>query len=451
MSDAIGIPDKEKFSELPQVNKPERVMFAIDMHYANRAGKHYDIRIQSPENAEEVYSFATKERFPEPGESTTVFMQPIHSKDAIDFDGEIGEGYGKGSVKKIRKEIAEIIKSSPEQLKFNLYPGRKTQEYNFIKIDDNVYKLINSTPSIRRGYEKPLDKPAMKQVRLKELDLTRDQYMAPKINGAHAIIRLDKDKPIRVMSHRISADGDIIDHTYKIDGLREYLKTPKELSDSILRAEIFAVGEDGNAVGPEVVAGLLNSNVLKSIDTQKKSKVRLMLAPFSVSKYNGREPASRKEEIDLLTKIVNSLPDSIVPMPFVKDPVDKKQMLKDIAEGNEPLTSEGVILDGKYKVKFTNEYDVKITDILPPKARDDMSSGFMYNEVDGKKISYPGKVGSGLSYELKKKMKSNPDLYRGLVAVVEGERLSDNGIIQKPVFKNFHLDKNDPDALEETG
>ncbi|MBC8490796.1 MAG: hypothetical protein H8D45_32680 [Bacteroidetes bacterium] len=442
---AHTIPNLAYHEELPNIEKPTLVEFAVDLHKAERAGRHYDIRFQSPADKEKVYSFATKDRFPMPGESITVFMQPMHDMDALDFSGDIKSGYGKGKINKARREIGEVLESSEKKLKLNLYPGRSTEELNFIKIDEGVYKLINSTPSRLNGYALPIDKPKLKSIDLEDLDLNREQYMSPEINGAHGVVKLDKRKPIRVFSYRQAKTGntDIIEHTFKIDGLRNLIRTPDELAGTQFRAEIFAIDEDGNAVEPEVVAGLLNSNVLKSRNKQVSDKIRLQLAPILLDLYRGKNPPTNKgDEIDILNEIVNILPESVVSLPFVIDPKEKKKMLMDIANGEEPLTREGVVIDGKYKVKFMKEYDVEIKDILPPKARDNMSSGFIYDMIDGKKIQFPGKVGTGFSYALKREMREHPDRFKGVVAVVGGEKISDNGIIQKPVFKGFHLDKN---------
>jgi hypothetical protein len=53
------------------------ILFTRQVHDADRAGKHFDIRFVQGSKA---YSFATKKELPEPGSSIVLFEQPVHDR-----------------------------------------------------------------------------------------------------------------------------------------------------------------------------------------------------------------------------------------------------------------------------------------------------------------------------------------------------------------------------------
>ncbi len=74
------------------------ILFTRQTHYADKAGKHYDVRLVAGDKA---YSFATKKELPEVGQSIILWEQPVHTADyALQEKGEIEKNqYGAGSFK----------------------------------------------------------------------------------------------------------------------------------------------------------------------------------------------------------------------------------------------------------------------------------------------------------------------------------------------------------------
>jgi hypothetical protein len=74
------------------------ILFTRQTHHADRAGKHYDVRLVAGDKA---YSFATKKELPEVGQSIILWEQPVHTSDyALRESGTIEKDqYGAGSFK----------------------------------------------------------------------------------------------------------------------------------------------------------------------------------------------------------------------------------------------------------------------------------------------------------------------------------------------------------------
>lgn len=56
----------------------QTILFTRQIHDADRAGLHYDIRLVAGDKA---YSFATKKDIPEAGKSIILYEQPVHTKE----------------------------------------------------------------------------------------------------------------------------------------------------------------------------------------------------------------------------------------------------------------------------------------------------------------------------------------------------------------------------------
>ena len=78
MADAKGIPERGKKGTIPKERKGQW-RFNIQEHDADRAGKHYDIRM-APPGSDKAFSWAAR-HLPGPGEKTTAVQTDLHSRD----------------------------------------------------------------------------------------------------------------------------------------------------------------------------------------------------------------------------------------------------------------------------------------------------------------------------------------------------------------------------------
>lgn len=74
--EALGIPDRKRFGDVSQIPKDQLIKWIVQQHDARRAGKHFDVRLGTPQTG--LYSWATRKELPEPGGKTMLFQQPVH-------------------------------------------------------------------------------------------------------------------------------------------------------------------------------------------------------------------------------------------------------------------------------------------------------------------------------------------------------------------------------------
>lgn len=83
----------------------------LQLHEAQRAGKHYDLRLQIPRGNKLASWALTKAKIPKnPGDKVLAIRTEDHNKSWLKFQGKIPEGsYGAGNVKIEQKGQAEIL------------------------------------------------------------------------------------------------------------------------------------------------------------------------------------------------------------------------------------------------------------------------------------------------------------------------------------------------------
>jgi len=91
--------------------------FVIQEHFAERAGHHYDFRLEMDGVAK---SWVLKKGIPKRGEKRLAIQTFDHTVDYMDFEGEIPFGYGKGVVKIYDKGEYELLERSEDKIKFRL-------------------------------------------------------------------------------------------------------------------------------------------------------------------------------------------------------------------------------------------------------------------------------------------------------------------------------------------
>jgi len=457
---APGIPTSRSKKPLPILEGPSTWDFTLHQHEAERAGKHFDLRLSDGEHA---YSWAVRKGLPEPGKKHLAVVQPTHTPEYMTFKGPILEGYGKGTVSIADSGNVRILESKPDKMRFVLTNKKDPEEFmlfrpkNFGKPED--WLLYNITPTREKKWEIPSEKPTYKDAKPDQLSnfLSPEYLLSAKIDGAHTITEFPKKDPLskvrhpQVFSYRPSARSDrLINHTFKIPGVDE-LQTPKELEGTIVRGELYGINrETGRVVPAHQLSGILNATTANSLQKQTEEGVELRNALFDVIKYKGRDvrdlPYSEKlkmlEEIDKATPRMFTVPD------YAISPEEKQQLFEKIKSGTHPATAEGVIawnLQGNgppVKLKLRPDYDVYVRDVYEGSGKFEGShaGGFEYSLTPRGKIV--GRVGTGLTEELRQDMWDNPQSYKGRVAKVTAQGQHSSGALRAPAFTGqWHLDK----------
>jgi len=459
-----GVPARHR-SGLPTVTEPETWEFSAHPHLAERAGLHTDIRFGNPETGI-AHSFVMPKRsdLPGPGESVRVIPTFDHEVPYMDYTGPITTTYGKGVVKKGRREKAEVYHAKPGEdketkLRFNLYEGDQPEEYSIRTDGKGKWFLHNKTQTRSKRPDIPSGKETYKEIDIDSVDPTDDtQVMMPKFDGAHTVLDLKAGRAPRAFSYRVAkrAKTGLIEHTHKMPELLKQ-KVPKELDNTLLLAETIGVRlKDGKAIPAEQLGGLLNAKVWRSREEQAKSGIKLVPIPFNVLKYKGKDVSKEpfEEKIKILEKVTDEIEE--LPLPrMVIGALEKIGLLNAVKSKKYPLTDEGVVLVSKgetskpVKAKVLPDFDVVARKVNPAVSKDgktlDRAGSVSYSwTVDGPIV---GQVG-GFKHEEGRRMLEDPDAYVGRVAKVKARKVFKKkdgslGAMFQPRFKEWHLDKGD--------
>lgn len=133
--DAKGIPDRKAISPIP-TDVVGRWPMSVQKHYANRAGKHYDLRL-GDEKSKKAYSWAIR-YWPKPGEKRLAIRQPDHTIPYMSWQGTIKKGYGAGKVKLVQRDYVDID-TAPKKINFH----DQGTDYTLINTDGNNWLILN--------------------------------------------------------------------------------------------------------------------------------------------------------------------------------------------------------------------------------------------------------------------------------------------------------------------
>jgi len=440
--DAPGIPDRGKIHELPTIQDPKTWEYGLHEHDAERRGLHYDLRLGDPDTGH-AHSWALHAELPKPGERSWAIQQPTHTIKYMDFKGKIEDGYGKGDVALIDRTKTEIRNAQPGHVSFNIYRGQGPEEFTLHQIDGTKWLLYNRTFTRDKLPSFP-NRGKYKSTNIDAIDTSNeDELVSAKVDDAGAFFYLPKGQQIRAISTRKPTTRGVIEHTHKIPTLFNTY-APVEVHDTLLRGGIYAKNTESNELG-----GLLNSNVWKSREGQRDNKLIPLI--YDVVRFRGKDVSSAPyaDKLEILKKVVQAVPGFQIPH-FATTKEEKEKLIRDVKDGMHPETREGVVVwnlnkEGMppTKAKLVEEHDVFVRDTFPGegKYRDKGVGGFTYSHTPDGPIA--GRVGTGLSDALRKDMHANPSKYLGLVAKVTAQDKFDSGALRVPVFKGWHLDKNE--------
>lgn len=441
---APGIPESKPKGEIPTV-KNEYWKVTVHDHSAVKAKRHFDLRLSDGNKA---YSWAIKKGLPEPEGKVKAIRQFDHTPEYMGFEGTIGFGYGKGIVKIDHSGMTKITESGPGKISFVLLNKKIPEEYTMVNTKGGTeWLLINHTPTTKLMEHIPLWKEKYKSITDADKMIEDDKYaMQPKIDGAHTLLNIDKNK-IKLFSYRPSSTSDkLIQHTYKFPELGKTIS--EELNGTTMRTELFAVDKEQVPIPNNVLSGILNSNTENALKYIRENDIKFMDMPFDITRYKGtdvsQEPYMNK--LNMIENIVSRIGiENIFSPPTAMNERDKKNLLQKIKQKKYPFTGEGVIFrdmnDGKpYKYKIRPEYDVWIKNVYPEEKHPELAGGFSYSlSKDGNVV---GNVGTGFTDKMRADAIANPENYIGKSIRVEAQEQFPSGALRAPSFVNWDIEKN---------
>lgn len=447
--DAPGLPDRSEMGNLRRLGEAIRQLrpYVVQRHQSEGpAGEHFDLRLRGPEG---LYSWAVpKAELPDPGKVRKAIRQPLHTPEYADFEGAIEEGYGAGEVETERKGQAMITDiriqgSPPSEISFTL-AGRHPERYTLKKTDDEDWMLIGTTPTKGPGEDKEHYEKVEEGEELDELveKVSGDRPMSVKVDGARTLLKIMKDKA-ELMSHRTRSDtGGPILHTERVaPELLENRDIPESLQNRTLLGELYATRpseEDGREVlSSTEISGLLNSTIQRAREKAVEDDLKWRLGLFGAA--GGVDPQQMRR---LGQKARETFGDLITQPPEATDPQSARRMLEAIQSGKHELSEEGAVFQtpgGPVKFKPTEETDVIMRGITPGTGRNEDTLGALQYSLtpEGPVV---GRVGSGLTDEMRQQIAQNVQDWLGRVARIEAQEQFPSGAYRAPRLLGFHED-----------
>lgn len=433
---AVGIPDRSNKGNMATLPTDTVLTLIRQRHDARRSGLHEDTRWGTQAG---LFSFATPKFLPEkPDEKRLMIPQPIHDWLYKDFEGAIPTGYGAGTVEKIEESPMVLLKNTPDHIVWTRGTSQDSPIYSMHQTKNGNYICViksKDQPTIVKSYKKS----HFKSMPLEDIADFIDQgaQVREKIDGASTLLYLGANG-MRAFGTRVGANGERPEYTNYLGPEIRNAQVPKELVGKMIRGELYGVDSYGKPIHPNVLSGILHSNLTTAIDTKQKKGIRLLIAALAENK-NGVDDWFTGAD-DLVTKLNNP---SIHGLPPVTGE-SAKRLVKQIVAGKSPLTREGVVaqLPGKQPVKFKakNDYDVIIRDIFPADTKGaPRAGGFYYSYPGEDRIA--GKVGAGFSHDLLRDMLANPQNYIGREArLTSQEQLPGSKALRAPSFIAMRAD-----------
>lgn len=465
---ALGIPDRGDLGDLSKLS-PGLIDLVIQNHRAARAGQHFDVRFGTPDTG--LFSWATKHELPEPGQRRALFRQPLHRHSYGDFEGQIGEGYGQGSVTTHRRGKILVTGMDEDKIEFTTADKKHPERFVLLrpqKWGQKDWLLVNRTPTQGLPYEKvhyrkiPGDK-----IEKAIAGMRPGETLERKLDGASSLVHL-LENGAELLSYRTSrTTGRPIVHTERFFGGPGKMKIPPELVGTVLKGELYGVRRGGRGetaggdrgvpardgdevqIGPQDLGGILNASVANSLQVQKEKGVTLRNMLYDIQQL-GKTPIDwhqtpRMERRKMIEQVLQHLPANKFHISQAATTPEEGQALwNEIKSTGYSPSTEGVVywpLHGTpYKSKLVEDQDVYLTGTFPGagKLQDAGIGGFTYAlEPGGKTV---GRIGTGLSDELRQNAFTDPDSFVGRVARIRSQNQYPSGAWRTPALLGLHED-----------
>jgi len=428
---APGIPRKGYFPNTDKLKPGQLLDYVVQRHQATRRGLHYDLRLGNKPMG--MFSWASNQPPPtHEGERMGLIRTNQHTADYNKFEGIIPAGnYGAGRVSTHEIGKALVTNTTPNTISYSLAHKKHPERYTLIKPEgytDRQWILIKAITPTESGADKLHYKNIPESKIMEVLKGTKpNTEVQAKVDGALHFLNVGHKQEL--LSHRKSKiTGKPVVQTERFFGNVPHEQVPKELRNSVLRTEVYGE-QNGKVIPNQELGGILNSSVSKALTDMKDRNIQLKGLLFDIAKLHGQPvdvnqiPYSERKKI--LNKFLSYLPKGKFEVAKgTNDPDEAVELYKDIKEGKNPSTVEGVVVHPEKGVpakhKVMPEADVFITGTFPAETNSKYDGkgvgGFTYSvKPNGPTI---GRIGTGLIDRLRIDAYNNPDKYKGRVAVI---------------------------------
>lgn len=430
------VKDEESFIPIPKLDH-KLTEYVIHHHESKRAPVHEDIRMLFDGKA---VSFAAPKGMPVDKLKKRWIRTPDHEKDFMAWQGTIKPGeYGAGEVSILDKGKM-CVTTGNGRIKILIPEGPFAGNFTIVKTNQDHLAFKRAEPSY---YWEEKGKQYLTKVPEHLWDDPK-VIASHKIDGANSIWHICEDGRAGIVSSRKSVDGSLIIYNNKIPHLSDIV-FPKRYIGTTFRAELH-LPQLGSF---SQLAGILNSGVLKALETQEKTG-KIHAAPFDVININNKKTdITYGEKLDFLKGI-----ETVLQSPYIRVPSYTNDNKKDFLKKMLSSGQEGIILSredekGKhklYKVKKNVEYTLKIIGATEGNGRLKGSAigNFLLADKAGNLVC---SVGSGLTDKIRRSAYQDFDQYKGKLVRISAMEASNLFSLRHPVFKGIEVDSNEADEV----
>lgn len=206
------------------------------------------------------------------------------------------------------------------------------------------------------------------------------------------------------------------------------------------------ITKKSEAVPVQEFSGVLNSSLAESLRKQKEQGVEPRVALFNILSH-GKKPVGPevpyKQRVEMLKEVMQHLPEEKFHLPeMATTPETQQAMWEKIQAGENPRTREGVVVFSETgvptKVKIMPEYDAIIQKMFPGQGKYEGSGagGFEYSLPGSTDVV--GKVGTGISDEMRQQMQEHPEEFVGRTARIKAMGQYPSGAFRAPSMISLH-------------
>jgi len=407
----------------------------VQEHTADKAGLHYDIRLDLDGKA---ISFASRKGFPDtPGKPRLLIRQPDHQTSYMNWEGTIPSGeYGAGAVKVFDSQDV-VVSSEENKIRLLVPKGPNAGNYTLVNTKDKDWLLVKNKELDRYWDERP----DYKKVKLDLESIPKDNFLVSrKYDGAHFIAKLT-DKGISLTSQNKSISGENIAREDNYPHIK-YTKVPKEFVGAVIRGELH------HPKGFNTLSAMTLASPDKSWKMQE-ALGKAEFIPFELQEFQGKKFSdySPEERAKLVDSIADALPNTYIKPPERKRPGESVRDFfnRVVAAGGEGIVLQDRVTGEFYKKKNRLDFDLRIKDITEGTGRLSGSAGALV--LEDRSGTEVGNVGTGFSDEMRKDLFKNKSSYIGKLVKIKSDAPLKAKSIRGPSFVGFSVDKSIPDLL----
>jgi bifunctional non-homologous end joining protein LigD len=414
----------------------EPARLAIQEHHADRAGKHFDVRLIIGKSNKAV-SFATRKGLPtDVGSPRLLVRQPDHTAEYATWAGEIPKGeYGAGHVAVVA-HVPAVARSYGNKIDLTVSKGPLKGRYSILKQSGNHWFAIRHKRPDHYWEERPKYNIGTDDM------LQHPEFIAEhKIDGVHAIARLDAKKGISLAERNKSVMGEIQGKEDHVPWIRDFKVNPK-YHGVVVRGELFH--PDHNFA---TISSVLLSDPHTAIEAQKKIG-KLSLAAFELVKGPYGKNVSNwsyNQKRDFLRQLVTDMAHPLVTLP--ESSYDKAALLKRVLRGGgEGIVLKHILTGEAHKLKKRGDLDLKIVGFESGAGRL-AGRGVGAFRLADRHGNYVGNVGTGLSDIVRQDALKNPSKYLHKLVKVQFHEITDDRKLREPRWKGWTTDKQEADEV----